>query len=582
MNRSILTWEVYKVRTTMEILRTLTAKCRDCYRCVRGCPVDAIGIKDNQAYVDSERCILCGTCVKECPQHAKVFRDDTEIAADLIKNGKAIVSVAPSFSAIYGGEKASRIPSALRQLGFVHVFQTAEGAELVSQLSRKMVNEVGQKGCVSTACPAVVSYIEKYCPENVEKLLSVVSPMIAHARLLKKHFGPDINVIFIGPCIAKKMEAQRPEYQGSIDVVLTFSELDRWLEREKIQLESCAESDFDYLLGINHAKLFPLPGGMLKTMGISNDVSRRDIMHTSGMHNIQMLLGASSEVLSGLEMIEPLFCMEGCINGPGMESEENLFQRRTNLITYTTQQELSPQKVALTTEPMTPDLTTTFSAEEFIRENITEEQIMEVFRQTDKSEPEARLDCGACGYSSCLEKAKAVVRGMAEKEMCVPYMRKLAEQRTDKIIESSPSGIVILDESLQILSMNSSFCNYFTCNNSIIGKRISYLLDAHAYERLATGAADHIEEIISCYGNEFHQIVYKLPSENQYVGFYMDVSRIRMTEAKLDLIKQQTVEKAQELLDHQIKIAQAMAKFLGDSTARSEELVERLMSINEI
>lgn len=569
---------------TLEILRTLSAKCRDCYRCVRGCPVNAIGIRNNQAYVDPKRCIVCGTCVKECPQHAKVFRDDIEIAAELIKNGPVIASIAPSFSAIYGGWKARNISSALRKLGFIRVAETAEGAELISQLSSRILSEKEGCGCVGTACPVVVNYIEKYAPEHADKLLGVVSPMIAHARMLKNRFGKEHKVVFIGPCIAKKFEAQRPEYQGDVDVVLTFSELDRWLAKENIQLDTCVECGFDNTIPMGHSKLFALPGGMIKTMGIQSDVSRNEVMHTSGIDNVKMLFDAPPDVLWDLEIIEPLFCAEGCINGPGIESNVNLFKRRDHLIAYTTHRSPSSDKLTEDSQGeirMDLNLTTTFTAGECFDDDIIEEQILEVFSQTGKIEPEARLDCGACGYSSCREKAKAVIRGMAEKEMCVPFMRRLAEQRTDKIIETSPSGIVILDESLNILSMNSSFCKYFTCSNSIVGKRISYLFDAYPYEKLATGAADHLEEIVSCYGNEFHMIAYKLPSEDQYVGIYNDVSSVRMTEERLDNIKKQTVEKAQELLDNQIKIAQAMAKYLGDSTARSEELVERLMKIYE-
>lgn len=568
--------------TTLEILRTLSAKCRDCYRCVRGCPVNAIGINNNQAYVDPKRCIVCGTCIKECPQHAKVYRDDTEIAAELIRNGPVIASIAPSFSAVYGGWKARNIPSALRKLGFARVSETAEGAELVSRLSGRMLTEEDRCGCVGTACPVVVNYIEKYSPANVDKLLGVVSPMIAHARMLKSRFGREHKVVFIGPCIAKKYEAQRPEYQGDVDVVLTFRELDRWLARENILLETCAESGFDSTIPIGDAKLFALPGGMIKTMGIQSDAGSKEVMHTNGMDNVKMLFNAPPDVLWDLEIIEPLFCIEGCINGPGIDSPDNLFKRRDNLIAYTKKRSLySPLASESAGIELDLDLQTVFSAAESLDADITEEQIIEIFNQTGKAEPEARLDCGACGYSSCREKAKAVIRGMAEKEMCVPYMRRLAEQRTDKIIETSPSGIVILDESLHILAMNSSFCKFFTCSQSIIGKKISYLINAYPYEKLATGATDHLEEIVSCYGHEFHMIAYKLPSENQYVGIYNDVSSVRMTEAKLDQLKKQTVEKAQELLDNQIKIAQTMAKYLGDSTARSEELIERLMRIYE-
>lgn len=585
------------------ILRTLSAKCRDCYRCVRVCPVKAIGVKDNQAYVDAKRCILCGTCVRECPQHAKIYRNDIETAAELVRAGKVIASVAPSFSAVYGGWKGSRIPSALRRLGFYKVAETAEGARLVAWQTEKLLRSNFTGPSVCTACPAVVSYVEKYCPEHIDKLFPVVSPMIAHARLLKKCYGPDIKVVFIGPCLAKKQEAERAAYAGDVDAVLTFSELNQWLARENILLENCPPDNFDNTLKPGNAKLFPLPGGMLKTMGIVQDGTQRDIMHSSGIDNVKLLFELGN-ALKDLEIVEPMVCSEGCINGLGIDLGLNLFERRANLITSAAGQfdwqaadidikhplvdatannpEGGPKSQSAFNgeeelEALGLDLTAVFSPDQNIGEDFTEEQINEVFAKMDKTDPESRLNCGACGYSSCREKAKAVLRGMASIEMCIPYMRKLAEQRADKIMDSSPSGIVILDEALNILAMNSSFCRYFTCGKHLIGRNISYLLDAQNFEKVATGVKEYTEAIVSCYGREFHQLVYPLLGEKQYVGIYTDVTGILMTEAKMEELKRQTIRKAQELLEHQIKVAQTMAKFLGESTARSEELVERLM-----
>ena len=563
-------------QTGKEIIRTLSAICRDCYRCVRACPVDAIGIRNNQAFVDHSRCIVCGCCVKACPQKAKVYRNDIEFVAELVQEHKVIASIAPSFSSIYSGWKAKAIPSALRKLGFKAVCETAEGALLVARHSQGIKAKSYSGYSICSSCPVVVKYIEKYYPEQVEKLIPIVSPMIAHARILKQRYGRESKVIFIGPCIAKKQEALRPEFAEDVDAVLTFSELDRWLAREGIVLEHCVESGFDNELDIQAAKLFALPGGTLKTMEIQQEGTHKDILATSGIDNIQALLDSPAEVLKELTIIEPLYCSEGCINGSGIDSEINLFQRRLNLITYTDKR---PNISSKASDLPSLDLCTIFKSEGLIQDQITEEQIEEVFQQIGKNETHTRLDCGACGYSSCREKAKAVIRKMAEKEMCIPHMRILAEQRTDKIIETSPNGIVILDGELQIISMNSAFCQYFSCSNHIAGKKISYLLDAQAYEKLAIGTPEYAEDIITCYGKEFHQIVYRLPSENQYVGIYSDLSGIRLTEAKMEKIKNQTLERAQELLDHQIKIAQTLAKFLGDSTAHTEELVERLMKI---
>lgn len=561
-----------------DILRTLSARCRDCYRCVRVCPVKAIGVRDNQAWVDPERCILCGTCVRECPQHAKVYRDDTEVAASLVAEGRAVASVAPSFAAVYSGWKAMQLPSALRQLGFVAVCETSEGAEMISQKAGEICARPGNTANVCTACPAVVSYVEKYHPEHLGSLLPVVSPMIAHARALKERWGEGTRVVFLGPCLAKKREAERPEFRGSVDAVLTFEELDRWLEREGIRLEDCAASGFDNQGRIPTAKLFPLPGGMIKTVGLSADATQKDILHTSGMENIKALFAAPDSSWD-MHLVEPLFCQDGCISGPATGSSETVFHRRANLLAYCTRRSALPEPPELPRAGI--EMTTGYEATPLDSSEITEEEILEVYERTEKSDPVAQLNCGACGYGSCREMARAVIQGMAHVEMCVPYTRRLAERRTDKIIQTSPNGIVTLDENLKILSMNPSFCNYFTCNDGVLGRRISYLVDAGAFEKLQTGSQDRIDAMVSAYGKEFHLIAYRLPEDRQLVGIFTDVTGIQLTKARLDAIKKQTVLQARELLEHQIEMAQTLARFLGDSTARGEELVEKLMSIHD-
>ena len=566
------------MKTTNSILKTLSAKCRDCYRCVRICPVKAIGIKDNQAYIDTERCIHCGTCVRECPQNAKVYRDDTEKVTSIIKNNTVVASIAPSFSSIYDRALAKRLPSALRKLGFAHVSETSEGATIITNKAIEILSNPNNKAGICTACPVVINYVEKYKPEYIAQLLPVVSPMIAHGKLLKKRYGEHVKVVFIGPCIAKKYEAERPEFKGIIDAVITFTELDNMLKEHNIDLNNCPESGFDNAISLGHAKLFALPGGMLKTAGIDDDGIKNEVINTSGPNNVINLFDALN-TNTDLNIVEPLFCEGGCINGPGLKSDKNIFQRRADLINYANSKSRNPY---YKDEKAQVNCLTEFNCGLNVNnDNITEQQIEEVYRLTDKANPEARLDCGACGYTSCREKAKAVIRGMAEIEMCMPYMRKLAELRTDKILERSPNGIVILDNELQIMLMNPAFCDYFSCGKALIGKKISYLLDAEEYEKVATKTLEKSETIVNRYGKKYQQIVYYIPTAKQYVGIYNDISGLKLTEAKLNSIKKQTVEQAQELLNHQIEMAMTMAKFLGENTAKGEALVERLMKIYE-
>jgi iron only hydrogenase large subunit-like protein/uncharacterized Fe-S cluster-containing protein len=552
---------------------TVTANCQDCYRCVRVCPVKAISVRDGQACIEDDLCIKCGTCVRECPQHAKTIRSSLYAVKELLASGRKVaVSVAPSFAAVFDGDQAYRLPAALRRLGFDYVSETAEGALLVTEETLRHTGE----GSICTACPAVVNFIEKYRPEHVDRLIPVSSPMTAHGRLLKKRLGADWAVVFIGPCAAKKLEAQRPENAGAVDAVLTFTELLSWLEDEKISLSDCESGLFDSFGDLHRARLFPLQGGLLKTGDVVCDGTNADVVHVSGAADVMNLLTIPPDQWR-FTIVEPLFCSGGCINGPGIAVDKNIFLRKQAVIAYAA----GSGKGAVRDIDRTVNATASYRRcrVSLMTEDVDEERILEVLEAQGKLDPENQLNCGACGYESCRDNAIAVARGMAEPEMCIPYMRRLAQQRTDRIIETSPNGVVILDSALNIIHMNPAFQRMFMCKNNILGRHISYLLDAAGYEKLAAGTTDSYEAIKSRYGIKYHEQLYTLPAEKQFVGLYTDVTKIRFDESQMDLIKKQTVEQAKELLDHQIRFSQEMAHFLGKSTARSEELVTRLMDL---
>ena len=558
-----------------QTIYTITANCQDCYRCVRECPVKAIRISGGQARIEDDLCIKCGTCVRECPQRAKTVRSDLEAAGALLAGGGMVAaSVAPSFAAMFPAALGRRLPSALRRLGFQFVSETAEGAKYVADQSFAQP----RSGSLCTACPAVVNYVEKYQPNYMDALIPVVSPMIAHGRIIKDKY-PGCAVTFIGPCAAKKQEAKRPENRDAIDVALTFEELLEWFEREDVVLEDCSESSFDRFYEIGDARLFPLQGGMLKAGGIPSDGTQAEVLHVSGAEDVMGLFFGNPNVEG--KLIEPLFCKGGCIGGPCFGSDEadkaNLFARRESVIRYA--QEAQKQDAGFAVHAIAHGAQ--FVQDEQHGEQILENQINKILENTGKIDPAHQLNCGACGYKSCLENAIAVARGMAEPEMCIPYMRRLAQQRTDQIIETTPNGIVILDSELCMIKMNPAFQKMFMCNNGILGRRISYLVNAEGFECLQSGATEQYESIRAKYGIKYHEILYPLREEKQYVGIYADISKIKYDAGQLDTIKAQTLLHAREFLDHQVRFAQEMAHYLGKSTAQSEEIAKRLIGLYE-
>ena len=563
--------------TTQHVVYTNKAQCRDCYRCVRVCPVKAIRMQDGQAYVEPSRCIACGTCVRECPQGAKAVRDDVEIARRLVSgHGRTAASLAPSFAAAFPAWQHGRLVAALRRLGFDYVGETAIGAAHVAKATAEIVHHKSNRTHLCTACPAVVSYVERYRPNLVDALVPVVSPMLAHARHIHRTLGEKTRVVFIGPCVAKKSEAERPEHAGDVDCVLTFAELRRWLEAEGIDLAACEESEFDEK-PTGEAQLFPLEGGCVRTMGWSTDILDARVLAVSGVSEIDDAFAALEETAQPL-VVEPLFCARGCVNGPGMTTTRNTFSRRKRVLDYA-------QKLDETGhDPPAAELATGFQRLA-LNENqeISEEAIRHVLHKTGKASEENQLNCGACGYPSCREKAIAVIRGLAEPEMCLPYMKRLAEQRVDRIIDTSPNGIVILDERLQILGMNPAFRRYFHCTDTVCGHPISHLMDPEPFERLVTGEAQLVERTVhhKKYDLVCHQVHYPLPEDKQYVGIFVNVTNTQSSQRKLDELRTQTVLQARELLNQQMHLAETVATALGESTARGEALLDRLMLLAE-
>lgn len=569
---------------TQQIIFTDKAHCRDCYKCLRVCPVKAIKMHHGQAFVIEDRCILCGNCILVCPQHAKKYRRDIDKARQLIASGrKVVVSVAPSYIAAFEKWESSRLPSALRSLGFQHIGVTSLGAYEVAQGTADIVNANRTGTHICTACPVVVNCVEKYHADFIPQLVDSVSPMVAHAKMLKQRFGEESAVVFVGPCIAKKGEAERSEVNGLVEAVLTFEELAEWMEESGIDLKRCEESAFDES-PVPVSTLFPLIGGLIKTADMPLDAHSIEAITVSGSNEIE---DAFSYIADGRPLVvEGLYCQQGCINGPGVTSRKSLLERKLDIINYSAQ--LTPP-AELQRKLSASDLHTAFGPRPVITEEpIAEDKIREVLRKTGKEAESDMLNCGACGYATCREKAIAVLHGYAELEMCIPYVRKMAQQRTDKIIETSPNGIVILNEQLEILTMNPAFCKFFCCNEALIGKRIANLMDPEPFEKLAVGRDEMSEAIINHQKYNFvaHQKMYKMRDDTdemktQIVGIFVDISKSMTDKNKLDSLRAKTLMQAQDLLDHQINMAQELAKFLGESTARGEELVENLFKLTE-
>jgi PAS domain-containing protein/Fe-S-cluster-containing hydrogenase component 2 len=540
---------------------------------------------DGQASIVAERCISCGTCVRECPQSAKKYRNDLENVKQLLSSGSRVAcSLAPAFAGYFTDRLRRRIPSALRVLGFSHISETAVGAFFAAQATVKFWEERGkEQPCIISACPACVDYILCYKPQYASYIVPVVSPMVAHAKYIRKRLGKDTKVVFIGPCIAKKVEGENADGTGFIDGVLTFGEFSQWLAEENVDIASCEESGFDDTPR-GAARYFPLEGGCIKTAGWSMDRLDENVIAVSGIWNVQHAL----EACQPGQIIEPLFCPQGCICGPGSGSDDSPAGLRSHVIEFSKagfpkgNEKQLEQESRLTAEDdeFIETLTKYYKPLVTIkRKEVTETQIREFFEKTGKTSREDQLDCSSCGYPSCRDLAIAAIEGLATPEMCVPFFRKTAEQRIDRVIETSPNGIITLDEHLNIISMNPSFRQFFRCSNAVCGRPISYLMDPEPFERLLAEPDKKVESVVhhESYNLVCHEVLYSLPAEKQFVGIFMNITTLQKNETQLDQLRQQTVKQARELLEQQVRMAETIASCLGENTARAESLLETLM-----
>jgi len=547
-------------------------------------------MKEGQASIVAERCIACGTCVRECPQAAKKYRNDLENVKQLLTSGGRVAcSIAPAFAGFFTDRTRRRVPSVLRLLGFSHVSETAIGAFFAAQASVRFWETRGaEQPLILSACPACVDYILRYQPQYASYIVPVVSPMVAHAKYIRQRLGKDTSVVFIGPCIAKKVEAESADDTGFVDAALTFEELSQWLAEENIDIASCEESGFDDVPR-SAARYFPLEGGCIKTAGWSGDRLDENIIAVSGIENVKHAL----ESCRPGQIIEPLFCPQGCICGPGSGSHDSPAGLRHNIIEFSRAGFPKNNEQPFNVKQIEQESRLTAEDEQFIetltkhyrpsaplkRKEVTETQIREVYEKTGKISPEDHLNCSSCGYLTCRDLAIAVVEGLASPEMCVPFFRKTAEQRIDRVIETSPNGIVTLDEHLNIISMNPAFRQFFRCSNAVCGRPISYLMDPEPWERLLAEPDKKIESVVhhESYNLVCHQVLYSLPAEKQFVGIFMNITMLQKNETQLDQLRQQTVKQARELLEQQVRMAETIASCLGENAARAESLLENLM-----
>ncbi|SHM08739.1 Iron only hydrogenase large subunit, C-terminal domain [Anaerosporobacter mobilis DSM 15930] len=565
----------------MNVIGFKEAKCKNCYKCVRTCEVKAIQVKNEQAQIINDMCILCGHCLEACPQNAKTFISDLEKVKDYIASGyKTVISIAPSYAGIMKFNNSGQIVTALKKLGFYQVRETAEGAVYVTNEYERLIREGKMRNIITTSCPSANDLIEIYYPSLVDEMAPVVSPMIAHGKMIREVVKEEVKIVFLGPCMAKKREAQGDERtRGYIDAVINFEEIEKWLAKEKINITDLEPMEFD---NSNPAvnRLYPISSGVISSVVAMEDdaeVRKYRKLYVHGIKNC-MELFASMECgeVEGC-FIEANICNGGCIKGPAVSRKEiSRFKVKLDM-------EESIRKEAPNQNEFhnlnKESLAKTFKNRASEEPMPSEDELRKILKKTGKVKRDQELNCGACGYPTCRDKAIAVYQGKAELTMCIPYMHEKAQSMANIVLDTTPNIIIVVDVDMKIVEFSGAATRYFRVTRT-------EALNKYLYEFI-----DHtdFEEVMLTHNNIYgkkvdypdrklatlQNIVY-IEEQNNVLGIFQDITRVEEKKQQAYKVKVETIEMAQRVIDKQMLVAQQIAGLLGETTAETKVTLTKL------
>ncbi|MGN0919265.1 MAG: [Fe-Fe] hydrogenase large subunit C-terminal domain-containing protein [Alphaproteobacteria bacterium] len=553
---------------------TLYNECQDCYKCVRRCPVKSIRIQDGHACVLNEKCIACGRCVGPCPSHAKRVRCDLEDVKKLIASKQEVyVSLAPSWRAAFACTSKQMIAT-LKKLGFKGVSETALGAQEVSMETARVLNQMEKGLVISSACPTIVKYIRLYKPELAPYILPIASPALTHAKLLKKHFGEDIAIVFIGPCIAKKEESDA--HKELIDFALTFEELKLWLKDidQTIVEGNCSEEAFVPEVACE-GNLYPIDGGMTETIrqiGISDQVH---LLQACSLESFNLAVDSLNvDKLKNPVFIEALACVGGCIHGPCISTEQSDTNNISRIRRHLKKRKIVSKKPKVVVHQE-------YSPAPVEQKTYSTDEIREALHRIGKYLPEDELNCAGCGYQTCQDMAIALLNGDAEPSMCVSYMRNLAARKANALVKNIPSAMVMLDKNFNIVEANEAFVKMFITETAktylenpqkLSGSPISAFFEAEKLfaSVLATGQEIHKENY---YFNKKYYDLHIFPvEENVTIGVVItDMTNLNRS-------REMVAKKAKEVIDKNISTVQQIACLLGEHMVQTETILNTIAS----
>ena len=542
------------------------SNCKNCYKCIRHCPVKSIRFSGNQAHIIGDECILCGHCFVVCPQDAKQIVSEREKVKVMLQSREEVyVSLAPSFVANYDGVGIESMREALVKLGFRDVEETAIGATIVKKEYERLLEENKPDLLISSCCHSVNLLIQKYFPTVLPYLADVLSPMQAHCQDIKRRH-PGCKTVFIGPCVAKKDEAARSD--GLVDAVLTFEELTDWLSDEKITLKqekaACDES---------RARFFPTTGGVLKTM----DREKSDYQYLA-IDGAENCIEALKDIENGKIhhcFLELSTCAGSCVGGPVMEK-----RRHSPVHDYLSVAEYAGKRDFEVDQPESIELRKPFVYMPHHAAQPSERELTDILHQMGKMKPSDELNCGSCGYNTCREKAVAIYQGKASITMCLPFLKEKAESFSDNIVNNTPNGLIVLNEDLEVQQINQAALKIMNLRaaSDVLGDQVVRVLDPAAFMQvLRTGRDVRAQHVyLAEYKRHVEQTIIHDRDYHLLICILRDVTEQENDREKKESISRQTVEIADKVVDKQMRIVQEIASLLGETAAETKIALTKL------
>jgi iron only hydrogenase large subunit-like protein len=565
--------------------------CQDCYKCIKVCPVKAIKFEDYSASIVPQKCIWCGACVEVCPSNAKKVRNDVELVIRAIKNGeKIIVSLAPSYLSEFDGIPNDVLISAFKQAGFVGVSETALGAQLVARKAQEWFESQGNGVYFSSCCPTTIQLIKKYYPQYSKNLSPIASPVEAHASFLKQEYKEE-KVCFVGPCIAKKTELELVD--NKIDYVLTFKEIKELFYTLGVDLEFQKPTKEDVFIPMKAGmgNLYPTDGGMLicmmdlqnkqkdnkDTSSLYSTIEKHQMLTISGVENVRSVLEDVDKFDKDKKyFIEILGCKGGCVMGPGTIRDASALVKRTQIFDNLTEEQASDKYEAL----YSTDIRTDFdNIKPYQNKIYTQKDIVEILKRVNKVSDDDYLNCGGCGYDNCKAFGAALLDGLAENDMCVSYMRRLARDKTNILLKKMPQGVVIVDENLKIVQANEKFAitlgqemeDLYNLKPGLKGLDITKVLSFHKYfSTVLNTCNDLLEQDIRDKGSYYRLSVFSVQDHQQVCGI---LENMHTPEVRKDIVLTRT----QDVIKQNMKVVQQIAFLLGENASYTESMLNSIV-----